>query len=142
MSNKKEFYNKKARFNYFIEHEIEAGVQLRGAEVKAIRAGKLNMINTYAKIIGTELFWVGADIISSEVDNSQSKKLLVHRKELSKLVGLLEQKNFSLIPLKGYFKNGKFKLLLGLGKGKKQHDKRESIKKKDLNREISRKIRH
>lgn len=141
MNNTKEFYNKKARFDYQIEEELEAGVVLTGAEVKAIRLGKLNMTGSYAKILGGELFWVGSNINAHEIDNSRSRKLLIHKDELSKIVGKLEQKNFTLVPLKGYFKSGKFKLLLGLGKGKKSHDKRETIKKRESKRELARKIK-
>lgn len=138
----KEFYNKKARFDYQIEEDIEAGVALEGTEVKAIRAGKLNITGSYARILGGELYWVGANIASPDVDNNRSKKLLLHKSELSKIVGRLEQKNYTLVPLKGYFKRGKFKLLLGLGKGKKAHDKRETIKKRDAEKELAYKAKH
>lgn len=137
----KEFYNKKARFDYQIEEDIEAGVALTGIEVKSIRLGKLNMTGSYAKILGGELYWVGANISNPDIDNNRSKKLLIHKAELNKIVGKLEQKNYTLVPLKGYFKRGKFKLLLGLGKGKKAHDKRETIKRRDLDRELARKVR-
>lgn len=141
MSNSKEFYNKKAHFDYFIEEEIEVGVVLLGTEVKAIRTGKLSMVGTYAKLLGGELYWVGANINSPDVDNNRSRKLLVHKSELSKMIGKIEQKNFTLLPLKGYFKNGKFKLLLGLGRGKKKHDKRQVLKNREADREAARKIK-
>lgn len=141
MNKTQEFYNKKARFDYQIEEDLEAGVALLGAEVKAIRAGKLAMSGTYAKILGGELYWIGAVINAPEVDNNRSKKLLVHKHELSKIIGKLEQKNYSLVPLKGYFKKGKFKLLLGLGRGKKSHDKREEIRRRENDREMARKMK-
>lgn len=137
----KEYLNKRARFDYFIEEEIEAGVVLSGLEVKAIRSGKLNMDSTYAKFLGGELYWVGANINAPGADNSNSRKLLVHRAEFVKLNSKVEQKNYALVPLKGYFKRGKFKLLLGLGKGKKKFDKRETIKQREQQREIGRKVR-
>jgi len=138
----KEFNNKKARFDYFIDEELEAGVVLFGNEVKAIRSGKLNMAGTYAKVLGGELYWVGANIDGLGVDNNRSRKLLVHKSELNKLIGKIEQKNYTLMPLKAYFKHGQFKILLGLGKGKKKHDKRELIKARDLEREIAKKLKY
>lgn len=140
-SKAREFINKKARFDYHIEEELEAGIVLSGAEVKAIRNGKMNMAGTYARILSGELFWVGADINAPDVDNNRSRKLLLKKTEIAKLVGKLEQKNYSLVPIKAYFKHGKLKLLLGLGKGKKLFDKREVIKNRDTQRDLDRKIR-
>ncbi len=137
---KKEFTNKKAFFDYQIIEEIEAGVELRGKEIKAIRSGRLDLSGSYAKIIGQELFWVGGTI-QGDFDNNKSRKLLIHKHELEKITGKLVQNNFTLVPLKGYFKGGFFKLLLGLGRGKKRYDKRQTIKRRELDIELSRKVK-
>lgn len=141
--------NRKARFNYEILEEIEAGIVLTGSEVKSLREKKVNLSDAYAVFHGNELFLVNckiepyshASLFNHEV--SRSRKLLLHKKELAKLKGKLSQRGFSLLPLKMYFNaKGKVKLLLGLGRGKKIHDKRQTIKERDLKREMERELKN
>lgn len=133
--------NKKAYFNYFIEEEIEAGLVLLGSEVKAIREGRVNINDSYAAEIGGELFLVnsvigmykGAVVFTHE--EKRARKLLLHKIEMAKLQGKMQVKGYSLIPTKIYFnKRNVIKLSLGLAKGKKLYDKRETIKKRDEKR--------
>ncbi len=135
--------NRKARFNYHIIETFEAGLVLTGTEVKACRAGKANLTDGYAAFRGEELYLQNMHISEyshgnrSNHDPRRTRKLLLHKKELLKLIGLLRS-GFTLVPLKMYVKNSYVKILLGLAKGKKQHDKREDLKKKDATREIQR----
>jgi len=139
--------NKKARHDYFIEQTFEAGIVLSGTEVKSIRQGKVTIKESYAIIKGGEVFIFGMHVSPYEQGNIFNKdplrdrKLLLHRFEINKLIGSIQQKGMSLVPIELYFKNGKVKLELGLGKGKKLYDKREDIAKKDAMREIDRKIK-
>ncbi len=139
--------NKKARHDYFIEQTFEAGIVLSGTEVKSIRQGKATIKESYAIIKGGEVFIFGMHVSPYEQGNIFNKdplrdrKLLLHRYEINKLIGSIQQKGMSLVPIELYFKNGKVKLELGLGKGKKLYDKREDIAKKDAMREIDRKIK-
>ena len=136
--------NRKARFNYFIEDTYEAGIALLGSEVKSLRQGKANLSDAYAKIEDGQLYLVDAHISPYDQANRQNhdplrqRKLLMHRREIKKLVGKVAERGFSLIPLQLYFKNGKVKVRLALAKGKKAYDKRESIRKKDQRRELER----
>lgn len=140
--------NKKARFEYEIIETFEAGIVLKGTEVKSIRAGKTNISDAYAKIKNGEV-WLHQMNISlytfGNVHNHDPlavRKLLLHKREIKKLTGKLTEKGYTLVPLKMYLKNGKVKLELGLGKGKAQYDKRETLKKKDAKREMQRVLKN
>jgi len=130
----KKIYNKKARFDYDIVGTFEAGIVLSGLEIKSIRAGKVDLTGSHVKIIGGELFWLGGIIQVAEGDSQRSRKLLMHKTEINKLIGKTEEKGMSLIPISLYITRGKAKLQIGLGKGRKKHDKREMIKKRDFER--------
>jgi len=136
--------NRKAFFNFEVEDTFEAGIALLGSEVKSLRAGRVNLSDSYAKVIDGELFLVDAHISPYEQANRQNhdplrqRKLLMHAREIRKLMGKIAERGYSLVPLKLYFKNGKVKVELGLAKGKKSYDKREAIRKKDERRELER----
>ena len=134
-SKDKSFLNKKARFDYAIEDSFEAGIVLNGQEIKGIRAGQVNMTSSYVKILGGELFWLGGDIKVNSGDNQRTRKLLVKKTEIRKLIGKTSEKGLTLVALKLYIVRGKAKLEVGVGKGKQKHDKREDLKKKDIRRE-------
>lgn len=127
--------NKKAYFDYEILEEIEAGLVLTGAEIKSLRANRANLTGAYAKIINNELFLVGGNIPNND-DPQRTRKLLVHQNELRQLAAKTQEKGLTLVALKIYFKKNRAKILIGIGRGKKLHDKREVIKKRDLEREI------
>lgn len=138
---KMEIKNKKAQFNYFVESELEAGIALQGTEIKSIKKGAANLTDSYIRIKNDEAFIVNMFVDKYDEGNifnhepTRERKLLLHKKEIRKLN---EQKNvngYTIIPLKVYLKNGKAKVLVGLAKGKKLYDKRETIKKRDLERE-------
>jgi SsrA-binding protein len=134
--------NKKAFFNYEISDSFEAGIVLTGAEVKSIKSGRINLTNAYVKIIGGELWLVGADIPrykhdgSEDYDAQRSRKLLVKRKELIEIESRLRQKKLTLIPLSVYTTRGKVKVEVGFGKGRKRYEKKAREKRKDLDREL------
>ena len=134
--------NTTARHNYTIEDTIEAGIVLTGTEIKSIRNGKVNMKDTYANIKNGEVFIYGMHISPYEHGNIYNKdplrtrKLLLTRREINKLYGLIKQKGYSLIPISLYFSGNFLKIELGVGKGKKLYDKREEIAKKDAQRRI------
>ncbi len=136
--------NKKARFNYQIDAEYEAGIVLVGSEVKSMREGRVSFQDAYADIRNGELFLRQLHIspykyaYNANHEALRTRKLLLHRYEIKKLFAKMKEKGYSLIPLKIYFKNDKIKVLLGLGKGKKLYDKRESIKQKDVDRDMDR----
>lgn len=137
--------NKKARFEYFIESDYEAGLALQGWEVKSIRAGKIQLNESYITIKNNEAWLFGAHIhalltASTHVipDELRLRKLLMHRKELDRLMGLIDQKGYTLIPLDLHWSKGNIKLTIGLAKGKKLHDKRATEKDRDWNREKQR----
>ncbi|ABN53947.1 MAG TPA: SsrA-binding protein [Hungateiclostridium thermocellum] len=139
--------NRKARHDYFIEQTIEAGIVLSGTEVKSIRAGKVSLKDSYANVKNGEVFIYGMHISPYEQGNIFNKdplrdrKLLLHRAEINKLIGYIQQKGMTLVPLEVYFKNGKVKIELGIAKGKKLYDKREDIAKRDALREIDRRLK-
>lgn len=133
--------NKKARHDFEILSELEAGVVLTGKEIKAIRAGKINMSGSYIKIFKNELYWVGAHISVKDDDSIRLRKLLLKKAQLNKIIEKSEQKQFTIVPVRGYFVRGKFKLEIASAKGKKQFDKRESLKKIDQQRDIEGKIK-
>ena len=135
--------NPTAYHNYNIEDTLEAGIVLYGTEIKSIRKGKVNLKDSYAIIKHGELYIMGMHISPYEFGNIfnknplRDKKLLVHKKEINKLIGLVKQKGYSLVPIKIYFKGNFIKLELGIGKGKKLYDKRQDIAKKDAQRQIA-----
>ncbi|MDP3792196.1 MAG: SsrA-binding protein SmpB [bacterium] len=133
--------NPKAGFDYQILETIEAGVVLEGHEVKAIKTGKASIKGSYVKILNNESFLIGATIspyqpanTPKNYDPQRSRKLLLSKGEITKLIGLSQSQGLTLIPLKFYNKKSKIKLLVGLARGKKKHDKREVIKKRDIAR--------
>lgn len=134
--------NKKARFNYQILETYEAGLVLLGSEVKSIRAGHISLSESYIAFKNTEAYLQGANIQpykSSSYNNhdpERLRKLLLHKDELHKIRGKIDEKGLAAVPLKMYFKNGRIKLEIGLGKGKKLHDKRQSIKERDVKRQL------
>lgn len=136
-----EIKNRKAYFDYFIESEIEAGIVLTGTEIKSIRKGSANLKDTYARIKNDEVFILNMYIAPYEEGNRynvperRERKLLLNKHEILKLKGQVVKEGYSLIPLKLYFKGNNAKILLGLCKGKKLYDKRETIKERDLARE-------
>lgn len=139
--------NRKARHEFFIEETYECGIELKGTEVKSIRQGKLNLTDGYASVDNSEVFLKQVHISPYEQGNRfnadplRVRKLLLHKHEIRKLIGLTTIKGYSLIPLSVYLKNGKVKVELALAKGKKLHDKRQDLAKKDAQRTIEREIR-
>ena len=137
-----EILNRKARFNYEIIDTIECGIVLKGTEIKSIRNGKINLKDSYAIIKKGEVYIYGMHISHYEEgnifnhDETRTRKLLLHKKEILKLKNKIDLNGFTLIPLKVYFVKGHAKILLGLARGKKTYDKRETIKKRDVEREI------
>jgi len=136
--------NRKAFHNYFIEETYQAGVSLLGSEVKSLRDGRVSLGDSYGDIKREEIFLVDAHISSYPQANRlnheplRTRKLLLHKKEIKRLIGKVEQRGYTLIPLKLYFVNGRVKVDLGLAKGKKLFDKRESLKKRMMEREMER----
>ncbi len=136
--------NRKAFFNFEIEDTFEAGICLMGSEVKSLRDGKANLSDSYGKIRNGEIFLVDCHISPYSQANRENheplrdRKLLLHKREIKKLTGKVAERGYSLVPLRMYFKNGKVKVEMGLARGKKNYDKRESIKKKDQRRELER----
>ncbi|MDH5378266.1 MAG: SsrA-binding protein SmpB [Gammaproteobacteria bacterium] len=137
--------NKKARHDYFIEDTYEAGLALEGWEVKSLRAGKAQLVDSYVFLKNGEAFLIGVVITplltaSTHInpDARRTRKLLLHRYELDKLIGAVERKGYTLLALSLYWKNGRVKVQLGLGKGKKQHDKRATEKDRDWARQKQR----
>ena len=134
--------NSTAYHNYFIENTLEAGIVLTGTEIKSIRNGKCNIKDSYINIKDGEIFIYGMHISPYEFGNIFNKdplrdrKLLLNRREINKLIGLVNQKGYSLVPISLYFKGSLVKLELGIGKGKKLYDKREDIAKKDAERRM------
>lgn len=137
--------NKKAAFNYFFEERFEAGMVLQGWEVKALRAGKAQLTDGYVVIRGGELFVIGCQInplgtASTHVqpDAVRTKKLLMKKDEIQRLIGKVEQKGYTLVPLKLYWKSGRVKCEIALAKGKATHDKRQTIREREGKREVER----
>jgi SsrA-binding protein len=139
--------NKKARFSYEILDEFEAGIMLSGAEVKSVRAGQISLKEAFATVKQGEIFLTNAHIShykpsgKAEYDPTRSRKLLLKKEEIRKLVGKVQSDGNTLVPIKIYDKNGKIKVEIGLGKGKKKYDKRETIKKREQEREIRRALK-
>jgi SsrA-binding protein len=140
--------NRKARYDYFIEDRYEAGLALQGWEVKAMRAGRAQLKEAYVYLRGGEAFLIGAHIsplaaASTHVvaDPVRTRKLLLNRSELNHLVGSVERRGYTIVPLELYWKNGRAKVQIGLAKGKKQHDKRATEKDRDWQRDKARLLR-
>jgi SsrA-binding protein len=137
--------NKKAAYNYFFEEKFEAGMVLQGWEVKALREGKVQLTDGYVVIKGGELYVIGCQInplktASTHVnpDAVRTKKLLMHKDEIRRLIGKVEQKGYTLVPLNLHWKAGKVKCEIALAKGKAEHDKRDTIKEREGKREVER----
>lgn len=135
-----EIINKKARFDYFIDEEIEAGIELVGTEIKSVRKGSVDLKDSFVHIKNGEVFLINTYIAHYEEanqfnhDERRSRKLLLHKKEIKKLQEKVKIEGFTLIPLKMYFKKNHVKILIGVARGKKLYDKRETIKERDLKR--------
>ena len=142
-----EILNRKARHNYFIEEEYECGIVLKGTEIKSIRSGSCNIGDSYAHIRRGELFVLNMFIGTYKEGNifnhneTRTRKLLMHKREIMKLDNKVKLEGYTLIPLKVYFKDNKAKILVGLCKGKKDYDKRETLKDRDRQREIAKRFR-
>ena len=140
--------NKKARFDFFIEEKIEAGISLEGWEVKSLRAGKAQLTESYVVVRKAEIWILGAYLTplasaSTHIDTdpARTRKLLLHRKEIDRLSGLVDRKGYTLVPLELYWNHGRAKLSIGLAKGKKQYDKRSEKKKQDWERDKARALK-
>ena len=140
--------NKKARHDYFIEEKYEAGIALEGWEVKSLRAGRVQIRDSYVLLKGGEAFLLGITITPLPTastyikpDPQRTKKLLLHRKEINKLVGNVERKGYTLVATAMYWKHGRVKVEIGLAKGKQTHDKRQSIKERDWQRDKQRMLK-
>ena len=141
--------NRKARYDYFIEETYEAGLSLEGWEVKSLRAGRVQLKEAYVFVKDAEAYLFGAHVsalptASTHVipDPIRTRKLLLNRSELNRLVGAVERRGYTLVPIEMYWKNGRAKLRIGLAKGKKEHDKRATEKDRDWQREKSRLMKH
>lgn len=136
--------NRKANFEYAILDKYEAGISLEGTEVKSLREAKVSIVESYARVIKDEVFLIGANINEYKYGNinnhipDRNRKLLLHKKEIKKIKEALTEKGLTLIPLKMYFKNSKVKVELGIGRGKKLYDKRESIKARETDLKLKR----
>lgn len=138
--------NRKARHDYLIEDSVEAGIVLTGSEIKAVRAGQVNLRDSYATVRDGEMWLVNAHIAPYQQASYQNheprrdRKLLLHRREINRLTGKLQEKGLTLIPLQMYLKDSRAKVELGLGRGKKLYDKRQSVRERDDQRQISRSL--
>ncbi len=139
--------NKKARHDYFVEESYEAGIELSGTEIKSLRQGAVNLKDSWCSIVNGEIFVNGMHISPYEKGNIFNKdpmrvrKLLMHKKEILRLFGVVKQQGYSLIPLSLYFKGSRVKVQVGLCKGKKLYDKREDLAKRDAKRDIERSMK-
>ncbi len=139
--------NKRARFDFFIDETYEAGIVLTGTEVKSLRQGAVNLKDSYAKIKNEEIFLMDVHINPYTHGNrfnhdpDRPRKLLMHKRQIKRLYGKSQEKGFSLIPTRLYFKDGRVKVEIGLGKGKRAYDKRELLKRKTMEREVERSFR-
>ncbi len=140
--------NRKAYHDYYIEERMEAGIELAGTEVKSIRRGRVNLNDSYAAVSGGELWLYGMHISPYEQGNRFNKdplrdrRLLMHKREILRLYGIVRQEGLPLVPPKLYFKNGRVKVEISLARGKKNYDKRDSEAKKQANREIDRRLKN
>lgn len=140
--------NRRARHDYHIDESIEAGIVLTGSEIKSVRAGRVNLRGSYARVFNNEVFLYEAHISPYEQsgtyfnhDPMRPRKLLLHRREIRRLIGLVRQKGLTLVPLRIYFKGRRAKVELGIARGKKLYDKREDIAKRDAQRDIERALK-
>jgi SsrA-binding protein len=139
--------NKKAYHDYFVEETLEAGVALTGTEVKSLRQGKVNLRDSYAQVRDGQVFLLGVHISPYEQGNifnhdpTRERRLLLHKREINRLAGKVQQAGYALIPTKMYFKDGRAKVEIGLAKGKKLYDKRQDMAKRDADREMQRALR-
>ena len=140
--------NRRARFNFEITETYEAGIVLLGSEVKSLRAGHADLKDSYALVRGGEMWLVGMRISPYEYardgghDPERERKLLLHKREIEKIGSVLAEKGLTLLPMRLYFKDGKVKVELGLGRGKTQRDKRETLRRRQADREMERAMRH
>lgn len=139
--------NRKARHNYEIIDTLECGIALVGSEVKSLRSGKMSLDEAYGRVKDNEVWLIGCDIPEYEKANQlnhqpkRPRKLLLHRQEIARFASLAYEKGLTLVPLKAYFKNGRVKLLLGIGRGRKVHDKRQKLKSQTAKRDIEQALR-
>ena len=139
--------NRRARHEYQVLESFEAGIELRGTEVKSLRDGKITLKDSYADVVGGELYLVGAHINPYEQGNiynhdpERPRRLLMHKREIVRLASQVAEKGLTLVPLRLYFKEGRVKVEIGLCRGKKLHDKRESVKEQEAKRDMDRYIR-
>lgn len=139
--------NRKASFDYSIEETVEAGIVLKGTEIKSIRAGRVSLVDAHVRVINGEAQIINMHIAPYDHGNrfnhdpTRTRILLMHRQQIDRLYGVVKQKGYTLIPLRLYIKNGFAKVLVGLGRGKKQHDKRHDLKEKQMKRDIDRALR-
>ena len=137
-----EIKNKKANFDYFIEDTYETGIVLTGTEIKSVRKGSVNLKDSYARVKNNEIFLVNMFIAKYDEgkrfnhDERRERKLLLNKKEIFKIRDAVDKEGYSLVPVKLYLKNGRAKILLGIAKGKKNYDKRQSIKERDIKRDM------
>ena len=142
-----EITNRKAKYNYDIEETYEAGIVLKGTEIKSIRNGKAQLKDSYAIVKNNEIFLLNMHISAYEQGNifnheeTRTRKLLLHKKEIFKIRDRINQDGYTLIPIKVYFSKNKAKVLLGIARGKKIYDKRESIKARDIDREVKKQLK-
>ena len=142
-----EILNRQARHNYFVLDEYEAGIVLTGTEIKSIRAGNCNIKDCYGVLKNNEIYLLNMYVKHYKEGNifnheeTRDRKLLLHKKEIKKIKEAIQVKGLTIIPLKLYFKNNRLKVLLGVCKGKKDYDKRETIKERDLNRDIAKNLK-
>lgn len=143
-----EILNRKARYDFEIEETYEAGIALTGTEIKSIRNGKAQLKDSYAIIKNGEVFLLNMHISPYEKGNifnheeTRTRKMLLHKKEILKIRDRIEQEGYTLIPIKIYFKQSNAKILLGIARGKKNYDKRETIKKRDIDRELKKQVKY
>ena len=143
-----EIINRRAKFDYFIEEEYEAGIELTGTEIKSIRNGHCNIKDSYGIIRNNEVFLLNMFVGQYKEgnifnhDETRTRKLLLHKKEIKHISKEIEIKGLTIVPLKLYFKDSKLKVLIGICKGKKSFDKRETIKQRDINREVKKNLKN
>jgi len=133
-------FNKKAVYNYELRDSVEAGIVLTGDEIKAVRSGRVNLTGSHVRVINGEVFLLGAQIDTLIGDKGRTRKLLMHKQEIARLAGKYDEQGLALVPLRIYLKKGFAKVAIALGKGKKLHDKRATIKQKDLDREARKRV--
>lgn len=143
-----EIINRKAKFDYFIEEEYETGIVLTGTEIKSVRGGHCNIKDSYGIVRNGEVFLLNMYIGQYKEGNifnhneTRTRKLLLHKKEIKKISQMIEVQGLTIVPLKLYFKNNKLKVLIGVCRGKKNFDKRESIKERDIKREVQKNLKN